>query len=173
MKKLNNIFKNIKLKKQHIVTLKKQVKKINDIKLNNFKLLGEKIVKKNIFLNKNSLLVKYIIDIRFSKSNTLLHIMNFKGDLIFFSSAGLLNYKGKQKKARFLVFKEFYKILITKFRFIKNQPIALHLKNVQSSKFWIIKTLKKKFFIKVIKNYNSFPHNGCRKRKMKRKKFKK
>ena len=36
-----------------------------------------------------------------------------------------------------------------------------------------MKKLKKKFFIKVVRSFNLYPHNGCRKKKVRRKKFKK
>jgi ribosomal protein S11 len=95
--------------------------------------------------------------------------MDFSGNLIFFCSAGSLQYKGKRKKARYLVFRDMFRVLISKFKFLKLQPLALHLKNVGSAKFWIIKLLKKKLFIKVVKSYDLYPHNGCRKRKIRRK----
>jgi ribosomal protein S11 len=95
--------------------------------------------------------------------------MDFSGNLKFFCSAGSLQYKGKRKKARYLVFRDMFRILNSKLKFLKSQPLALHLKNVGSAKVWIVKTLKKKLFIKIIKSYDLYPHNGCRKRKVRRK----
>jgi len=116
-------------------------------------------------------LIKYIIDVTFSRTNTFVHVMDFSGQLKFFCSAGTLNYKGKSKKARYSVFRDIYRVLVSKLRFLKGQPVALHLKNVSFAKFWIIKLLKKKFYIKVVRNFITYPYNGCRKRKMRRKKF--
>ena len=99
--------------------------------------------------------------------------MDFSGKLKFFYSAGSFNYSGKSKKARYVVFRELYRVLISKLKFLKNKPVALHLKNVGYNKSWIVKKLKKKFFIKSVRSFNLYPHNGCRKRKMRRKKFKK
>jgi ribosomal protein S11 len=99
--------------------------------------------------------------------------MDFSGNLKFFHSAGFLKYKGKNKKSRFVVLKDMYKILISKLKFLKSQPVALHLKNVGFAKFWVIRVFKKKFFIRVVRSFNKYPHNGCRKRKMRRKKFRK
>ena len=46
------------------------------------------------------------------------------------------------------------------------------LKNVDSNIFWFLKKLKKKLFITVVKHFNLYPYNGCRKKKIRRKKFK-
>lgn len=169
---LNNFLTNIKLKKQYIKKLQNKISVLNFIKEKNYKLLNSQIstVKRS---DEENYLISYIIDITFSQTNTLLHVMDPLGNLKFFCSAGSLNFKGKAKRSRFLVFREMYNILISKLRFLKGQPIAVHFKNVGSSRFWILKKLKKKFFIRVVKSFSSYPYNGCRKRKMRRKKFKK
>lgn len=113
--------------------------------------------------------ILYIITIKYTKVNTLLSVTNSKGLLYLFVSAGQC-VKGKKKISRIIVIKKFLKILISDLDFLKNKPIALHLKNVDFNRMWLIKFLKKKFFIKTIKNFNIFPHNGCRKKKKKRKK---
>jgi ribosomal protein S11 len=95
--------------------------------------------------------------------------MDFSGNLKLYYSAGLFQYKGKRKKSRYLVFRDMFRVLISKFKFLKLQPLALHLKNVGSAKSWIVKALKKKLFIKIVKSYDMYPHNGCRKRKIRRK----
>ena len=109
--------------------------------------------------------------ISFSRSNTLLHVMNSSGILKFFCSAGNLSYKGNSKKARALVLKSMINLLVRKLKFLRYKPIALHLKNVRFMRFWIVKRFKKKFTIRIVKNFNSYPYNGCRKRKVRRKKF--
>jgi ribosomal protein S11 len=172
----NQLLYKINLKKQYLLNLKKQSILLLKIKQNNYKLINK------YFSNPNSKkyvksfddnTVMYIIDITFSRSNTFLHITDALGTLKFFASAGHFNYKGKNKKSRFNIFKSIYLTLLNKFNFLKGKPIALHLKNVGFKRFWIIKKLKNKFFIKIIKIFNSFPFNGCRKRKIRRKKFKK
>jgi ribosomal protein S11 len=121
---------------------------------------------KKIYLKKSSTFVTYIINIVFAKTNTLLHITNSSGKILFFYSAGLLKIKNRKKRARVLVFKSFYKVIMTKLTFVKKKPIALHLTNVGSNRFWIIKRLKKKLFIKTIRNFDAYPYNGCRKPKI-------
>lgn len=170
MMNLNNLFKNISVKKKYIKTLEKQYVFLNNLKQTNYKTINQNLllIKKNIIIN--NLLIVYIIDITFSKSNTFLHVMDSSGNLKFYCSAGHLNYKGKTKKFRFQVFKNMYKLLITKLKYLKGKPIALHLKNVGSNKSWIIKKLKTKFIIKLVKVFNIFPFNGCRTKKSVRKK---
>lgn len=173
---LNKFFRNIKLKKQYIKTLKNKVDLIkSNLKEKNYTsslIFNNRINYNNNFSVKEDFLVTYIIDITFSRMNTLLHVMDFSGNLKYFCSAGSLQYKGKRKKiARYTVFRYMYKILVSKLKFLKGQPLALHLKNVGSTKFLIIRLLKKKLFIKVVRSYDLYPHNGCRKKKVIRKKI--
>lgn len=165
--KLNEFFQNILLKKQYINKLKNKIIDFNNIKKHKN---THNLVETN-FVQKEDYLVKYIIDVTYSRANTLLTVTDFLGTLKFFCSAGNLQYGGKKKKIRRLVFRDFYKILVSKLKFLRNQPIALHLKNVDSDKFWVLKRLKKKFFIKIVKTYSTYPYNGCRKKKIRRKKF--
>jgi ribosomal protein S11 len=173
---LNTFFRDIKLKKQYLNKLKIKIDLINNLKEKNYKNLNLVMFNnshnnyKN--LKKEDFLIVYVIDITFSRTNTLLHVMDFSGNLKYFCSAGSLQYKGKRaKKARYSVCRKIYKILINKLKFLKGQPLALHLKNVGDTKFKIIKSLKKKLFIKVVKSYDLYPHNGCRKKKVRRKKI--
>lgn len=158
--KLNEFFQNIKLKKQYVVKLTDEIKYLKETKIKK-----KEVIALKSFNNKENNLVKYIIDITFSRTNTLIHIMDFSGNLKFYCSAGKLNYTGKRKKVRRLVIRSIYKILISKLKYLANQPVALHLKNIDSSVVWIIKLLKKKFFIKIVKIYKIYPSNGCRKKK--------
>lgn len=171
---LNKFFSDIKLKKQYIKKLKSKCDLLNNFK-KNYKNLSLSVFSKSCSKNsvKESFLVTYVIDITFSRTNTLLHLMDFSGNLKFFCSAGLLKYKGKsKKKARYLIFRDMFRILNSKLKFLKSQPLALHLKNVGSAKFWIVKKfLKKKLFVKIVKSYDLYPHNGCRKKKVRRKKI--
>ena len=114
----------------------------------------------------------YIIEISFSKKNTLFHIMDYSGNIKFFYSAGSFQQSGKGKVARSTVLQKFYRLLITKLKFVKKVPVAIHFRNTDSNMFWFLKKLKKKFFITVVKHFNQYPYNGCRKKKIRRKKFK-
>lgn len=159
---LNKFFQKIRLKKQYIKILKNKFDSFSIIKKQEYQ----------HFIKKNNWII-YTIDISFSRVNTLLNVTDFSGKLKFFCSAGNLSYKGNSKKARTLVVKSMINFLIKKFVVLKSKPIALNLKNVKFLKFWIVKLFKKKFFIQIVKNFNTYSYNGCRKKKVRRKKFKK
>ena len=167
---LNQFLSFINLKKQYLKNIKpvaEFVKNTNFRKIDNLFSLNNKI------LAKEADLVAYIIDIKFSRSNTLLHVMDFTGKLKAFYSAGSVGYSGKNKKSRYAVFRDLYRILTSNLLFLKGKPVCLHLTNARTSRFWIVKKMKKRFFVVSTKIFNSYPHNGCRKRKVRRKKFKK
>jgi len=170
---LNSFLKDLRLKKQYINKLQNKLFLLNQVKEKNYKNLNNTLHFSNPSLHIRDSRVLYIINIQFSKSNTLFHITDFRGNLCFFCSAGCFSYKGRRKRNRLTVLKSFFYILVTKLKFLEGKPLALHLKNVNSNKFWITKQLKTKFFIKVIRNFNFYPYNGCRKSKVRRKKYKK
>jgi ribosomal protein S11 len=172
------LLNNIHLKKKSAYS-KKLIKSIDQLKT----LLNEKqnYTKSNIFLKKSTerqsstvlkrgSIVLYSICFSFSAVNTFLYVTDALGKLKFRFSAGLLNFKGKLKKSRFQILKLFFKELQKlKISFIKNKPIALHLENVGSYRHLIVRNLKRKFFIRIIKNYQVHSYNGCKKKKKLRK----
>lgn len=170
---LHFFFKDLRLKTQYINQLKNKIFLLNQVKEKSYKTVNLDLYPTNKFLALNDSRVLYIISIQFSKSNTLFHVTDFKGNLRFFCSAGCFHYKGKGKRNRLAVIKNFFYLLAMKLKFLKGKPLALHLKNVNSNKFWLIKQLKTKFFIKTVRSFNFYPHNGCRKSKVRRKKYKK
>jgi len=100
--------------------------------------------------------------------------MDCSGNIITFYTAGLLHFKGKEKKFQSkAIFKKFYKILASDLVFLKFYPIAIHFKNKKSFKVSLfLKKLREKLFISVVKFFSVYPCNGCRMKKPKRKKFK-
>ena len=122
-------------------------------------------------LTKRSIAVVYIIHFYFSSINTFLYVTDSLGNLKFIYSAGLVGFKGKQKKSRPSVLKTFFKELRKlKTNILKNKVVSVHLTNVGFYKYFIIKKLKKLFLIRFIKSYQLHSYNGCRKRKRLRKK---
>nr|WAK85029.1 ribosomal protein S11 [Amicula sp. isolate GU52X-4 cfCalB7] len=167
---LNKFLYNITLKKQYIKKLNNIIFSLNNVKEKNYKNLNFLLVSNKKLIQSENL-VTYIIDIMFTKTNTLLTISDSSGNLKFSYSAGLFNITGKSKAKRYLVLNNFLKNLESKLKFLKLKPLALHLKNVYFNRFWIIKKLKKKKFIKIVKNFNLYPYNGCRRKKVRRKKM--
>lgn len=166
--KLNEFLKNIKLKKQYLTMLKKKVCFLMDIKEKNDKNFSIGIFN----YAEQDLSVAFIIHITFSRINTYIHVMDSLGNLKFFYSAGSVNYVGKRKRSRFAVMRDFYRLLGSS-DILKNQPVALQLINVGFAKTRIIKLFKKKFFVKVVRDFTLYPYNGCRKKKVRRKKVRK
>ncbi len=168
---LNKFFKEIHLKKQYLKKMQKKAYFLSELKETSYKKVSSQVFYKPVN-TVSSIFVMYIIKIYFSKKNTLFHLSDYAGNIKFFYSAGSFQQKGKSKVSRSIVLKKFYKILTSKLKFIKKVPLAVHFKHADSNMFWFVKKLKKKFFITVVKHFNKYPYNGCRKKKIRRKKFK-
>lgn len=152
---------------------KKQAKKtltiLNNIKRDKKYKVINKIQSK--LQNNNNLQnpINYILNIKVSKTNTLLNLSNIKGDPLLSFSGGSINLKKKQKKLQPLALINLLKSLILKAGFINNKTIALHFQNVKPYyESLIVNLLKKIVFIKLMKSSNLQPHNGCRPKKIKR-----
>ena len=171
---LNNIRlkkKSVQLKKiiKYILKLKttlnekKEFKRLSFLNYNNS-------LKDNFARKKKGLVVLYTICFSFSSVNTFLYVTDSRGNLKFRYSAGLLDFKGKAKRSRFQILKMFFKKLrILKMNLLKDKPISVVLKNVGSYRHRIVRELKKKFFIRIVNNFQSHSYNGCRKKKKSRK----
>ena len=168
---LNRLFKDIHFKKQYLKKVKSKIFLLNKLKETNYKKVGLSLSKNSVKLSK-TIFVVYIIEISFSKKNTLFHISDCLGNTKFFYSAGSFQQKGKGKTSRSIVLRKFYRVLVSKLKFLKRVPLAIHFKNADSNMLWFLKRLKKKLFITVVKHFNHYPFNGCRKKKIRRKKFK-
>ena len=101
------------------------------------------------------------------------NVSDIKGNVKLFYTSGSVNLTGKQKRRRVIAVLRLFKLLYKHAYFLYGKPIALHLNNVNRHKFLIIRKLKQKFFIKLIREFNQIPYNGCRKPKIRRKKYKK
>lgn len=134
------------------------------------KKLNNSLIKPFYNPRKTGSIVIFTIHFFFSPINTFLYITDALGNLKFRYSAGLVEFKGKQKKNRFQVLNRFFRELKKlKITVLKNKPIALHLNNVGSYKYLIIKNIKKNFFVRLVKSYQTYSFNGCRKKKQLRK----
>ena len=171
----NNISNKLKLtlidkEKFYVKNLLNQVNQLEQIKRKNYKKLSNRTNNTNELLNKDLAIVYYIISISFLKANTVIHLSDAKGNLKLFYSAGDIGLTGKQKIKRRIAVNKLITVLLKKASFIGNKPVALHLNNVKFYKRLIVKQLKRNLFLRVIKSFNLTPYNGCRKRKIRRKK---
>lgn len=145
--KLNFFFKHLCLKKTNKKSLNQE--------LNFFD-------KKLKLKNKHYYFTKFIINITFKKSNSFLHVINcVTNKNYFFSAKALLKKKNFQNNQ----LENFYKILITKFKYIKNKPIVINFFNIETNYKWFIQKISQNFFLILIKFYNKIAHNGCRLKK--------
>jgi ribosomal protein S11 len=117
--------------------------------------------------------IKFIIYISCTKSNTFIHIMDCLGSERYFYSIKSTNKNTKSKKSSDIqVTEKFYKILVAKLKFLQGTPVALHFNSVEFNFQWFLERMTKKLFITIVRFYTKYPHNGCRKKKIKRKKIK-
>ena len=114
-------------------------------------------------------LVNFIVNIRFSGKNTLVNVTDIKGSPVISFSSGLIGFKGRQKRFQPVAIINIFKTLFIRAKFLTRKPVAIHFRNVKLYyESLIIKMLKNKLFIRAIRSYNLYPHNGCRPRKLKR-----
>lgn len=167
----NKFFTLLHFKKQYLNRIKIKARLLNKLKKTNYKKVGLRSF--NTSINSyNAPFVTYILEISFLKKNTLFHLSDYSGNIKFFYSAGSVKLTGKGKTWRAPILRRFYKLLISKLKFVRKVPLAIHLKNVNSNLYWFIKKLKKKFLITIIYDLKKYPYNGCRNKKVRRKKFK-
>jgi ribosomal protein S11 len=151
-----------------------QVAYLQQLKKNNFKSLSLeqlKIQNEGILKGAQDFMVMYIISISFLKANTTIHVTDIKGNMKLFYSAGSIGLTGKQKKKRRIAVSRLISLLLKKTGFLSNKPVALHLNNVSFYKTLIVSKLKRNLYIKIVKSFNQAPYNGCRKKKIRRKKY--
>ena len=73
---------------------------------------------------KNKPLISYIININISKSNTIISIVNKKGDLKGYYTAGTLGFKGSQKVKKYTII-TILKNFLYNFNFINNKSVLI------------------------------------------------
>lgn len=176
----NNLANKLKLdtsslqeEKFYVTNLLNQVTYLKKLKANDYKNLG--VERFGIHSDKEAaaqdFVVVYIVNISFLKANTTIHVSDTQGNLKLFYSAGSVDLTGKQKRKRRIAVSKLISLLVRKATFLDQKPIALHLNNVNFYKNLIVRKLKRNLYIKIIKIFNQTPYNGCRKKKLRRKKY--
>ena len=157
----------------YVKNLQDQIDSLKKLKEQNYKKLSvaEFAKSKQEASIEQDLIVMYIINVSFSKANTTIHVSDIKGNVKLFYSAGSVGLTGKQKRKRRIAIVKLISLVMKKASFISNKPVAVHLNNVNFYQNLIVNKLKQTFFIKIIKSFNQTPYNGCRKPKMRRKKY--
>ena len=114
-------------------------------------------------------LINYIININLTPTNTLVNITDASGHPKMAFSSGSVGLAKHQKKMQPMALIHIFRALLTKSKFLRDKPVALHFKNTKAYfEFLLVKALKGHLYIKSIQSYNLSPHNGCRPKKLKR-----
>lgn len=173
----NTVSNRLKLKvsllneeKFYVKSLRAQIESLKKTREDNYKDIS---IKKSQVKNSNNqdLVVMYVINISFLKANTTIHVSDVKGNMKLFYSAGSVGLAGKQKRKRRVAALKLISLLLKRATFLRKTPVALHLKNVNSYRNIIVSKLRRNLFIRVVKSFNQVPYNGCRKKKVRRKKY--
>lgn len=154
--------------------VKKQILFLNKIKKNkSITHLRFFLSKVSVFKSKN--LINYIIGVSIYKTKIIIHLSDIKGTIKFFCTAGSLGIKRKQTNKKIAVLLKLIKIMMYKIKYVsKKDLIALHLKNCNKQLSTFISVFLSKYYnIEFIRVDNNKPYNGCRPRKIKRKKRRK
>lgn len=154
----------------HIKNLREQVSYLRKIKENDYRALPY-FKHKSVDLSNQDLIVSYIITISFLKANTTINISDSHGISKMFYSAGDIGLSGKQKKKRRIAISKLIALVFQKLGSLQQKPIAIHMNNVGFYKSFVLNKLKRIFYVRIIKSFNLTPYNGCRKRKLLRKKY--
>jgi len=152
-----------------------KLKKIGGSNQSESKMLSDSLgLRDNKELYNQQDLISYIIHINFSESNTLLNVTDIEGLPKIMLSSGSVGLKGKQKRFQPTAVVKLLKVMFSRVKFIGEKPVAIHFTNARRYHILLaIKLLKKKVFIRTIRNYNLKAYNGCRPRKMRRMKQRK
>jgi ribosomal protein S11 len=163
--------KNLTKKIKNKIFFFKKLKKKENLKNLRF-LISKTDVFESYGFERNNSLIKYVIGISMYNTNTIIYLSDIKGTIKFFCSAGSLKMNKKQKTKKISVLIKLMKFMLSKINFVsRTDLIALHLKNFNKHlSFFALNFLLKYRDIGVLKINNNPPHNGCRPRKLKRKK---
>ena len=159
----------IKAHKKLLNSLERKITKLKQIK-------GNKALK-SLYLesasSKEQNLISYIVNFTITNRDTILYVTDIKGNLKFYSSASLLRMAGKQKTKQPAALLKVLRSFMLNIKLFKSRPVALHFFNTKKQfAVILVRILEKMLFIKLIKLYSFLlPHNGCRPKKIRRKKY--
>lgn len=115
---------------------------------------------------------QYILKIIFSKSNIMVNVTDVKGLTLMKETIGnLKQFQGSQKTKK-IALNLLLRKLKFRFRELKNTAMALQLQGSNRNKIKWSKKVINYFNITKIFSENVHPFNGCKYKKIKRKKFK-
>ena len=175
--KLKIDFVYLKNENFYLFNLSKNINNLLESNINNFQTQnlcnGITNTERNKKELKQDCVICYIVTITFLKTSIMIHLSDAVGNIKWFSSSGSINVTNSKRKRRkrTIVFKLIFRLLKElRYHDVNDKPVALHLNDVSTFRFSIVKKLRKIFFIKIIKIFHKLPYNGCRQKKIPRKK---
>ncbi len=106
--------------------------------------------------------------IQSSYNNTLITVTDAQGNVVAWSSAGSVGFKGPKKATPFAASKVI-ETLMNKIRDLDIKEVAVFVKGVGSGRDAAVRALVNQGLeISMIKDVTPIPHNGCRQRKPRR-----
>jgi len=106
--------------------------------------------------------------IRASYNNTFVSVTDLKGELIAWSSAGSLGFKGPKKATPFAASKV-VSVLMEKTKKLGLKTVEVYVKGIGGGRETAIRSLANNFIdIILIKDITPMPHNGPRPKKVRR-----
>lgn len=146
-----------------------------ELKKNNFSLQNKLLVSpsiKNPPINSGLGLSKgcqAILNVKSSRSNTIVSLTNLKGKVQYTQSCGSMGFQSKKKRStKFAIESTLYSI-VEKAKEQGHKSVFVHLNGFARARFSILSCLKKNDLkIEGIRDLTPTPHNGCRPRKARR-----
>jgi len=146
-----------------------------ELKKNNFSLQNKLLVSpsiKNPPINSGLGLSKgyqAILNVKSSRSNTIVSLTNLKGKVQYIQSCGSMGFQSKKKRStKFAIESTLYSI-VEKAKEQGHKSVFVHLNGFARARFSILSCLKKNDLkIEGIRDLTPTPHNGCRPRKARR-----
>jgi len=128
----------------------------------------ESSIKKEVNLNSSTRVRDGRIYLSCSYNNLIMTLTNSNGDVLFWSSAGKLGFKGAKKGTSFAASKvaEAMSFAIDK---AKIKSVKIFVKGIGAGRVSALKSLAAKGLnIISVKDTTAIPHNGCRPKKARR-----
>lgn len=110
-----------------------------------------------------------ILYLKSSQNNTIITLTNLKGKVENTKSCGCLGFQGKKKRSTKFAIESTLFSVIQKIKDLRWGRIAVYLNGFAKGRFYILNCLKKNDLnVGLIRDVTPIPHNGCRRKKLRR-----
>lgn len=110
-----------------------------------------------------------ILYLKSSQNNTIVTLTNLRGKVEITKSCGCLGFQGKKKRSTKFAIESTLFSVIQKIKELQWNRVAVYLNGFAKGRFYILNCLKKNNLkLGVIRDVTPIPHNGCRRKKVRR-----